>query len=115
MHFIVIVFVARVFVHLFFRIDLRPGKHSGPRARPSCRIGDGEFVIDRVRPDAGKPLDKLKMSGFASWNTTPVSERKFVVSTTSVSPSQCPRESPSHWCRFFPTSGRPSSGMMRAL
>src|SRR5580698_108493 len=43
------------------------------------------------------------------------SSEKFVVSTTSVLPSQCPRESPIHWRILLATWGLPSSGMMRAL
>src|SRR5437764_1252946 len=42
-----------------------------------------------------------------------VSRRKVLVSTTSVAPSQRPRESPDHE-RIF-VWGRPSVGMMRAL
>ena len=42
-----------------------------------------------------------------------VSRRKLAVSTTSVSPSQRPRDSPAH-CRR-PLNGRPSSGMTRGL
>ena len=40
---------------------------------------------------------------------------KFFVSTTSVSPSQRPRESPTHWRTFGGRCVRPSRGMMRAL
>ena len=41
---------------------------------------------------------------------------KFVVSTTSVLPSQWPRESPFHCLMFLPTCGRAaSSGISRAL
>src|SRR6185295_7898193 len=42
-----------------------------------------------------------------------VFRRKLIVSTTSVLPSQRPRESPDHWRSFV--CGRPSVGMMRAL
>jgi hypothetical protein len=38
---------------------------------------------------------------------------KFVVSTTSVAPSQWPRESPRCWRIFAPMCGRPSSGTRR--
>ena len=38
---------------------------------------------------------------------------KFVVVTTSVLPSQRPRESPIHWRMAGDAWGRPSSGMMR--
>src|SRR5439155_26992347 len=37
----------------------------------------------------------------------------FVVSTTDVSPSQCPTEYPYHSRMFCGTCGRPSVGMMR--
>ena len=40
---------------------------------------------------------------------------KFAVSITSVSPSQCPRDSPDHWSMSAGSVGRPSSGTMRAV
>ena len=43
-----------------------------------------------------------------------VSALKFAVSTTSVSPSQRPRELPSHWRRSSGSGARPSRGTMRA-
>jgi 6-bladed beta-propeller protein len=51
-----------------------------------------------------------------SWRVAPRKRRwslKFVVSTTSVRPSQRPRESPSHRPMREPTCGRPLSGIMR--
>ena len=44
-----------------------------------------------------------------------VSRRKLVVSTTSVSPSQRPRESPIHCRTPSGRCDRPSSGMTREL
>src|SRR6266576_3023152 len=38
---------------------------------------------------------------------------KFLVSTTSVLPSQCPREMPSHVRTLAGGNGRPSNGMIR--
>ena len=38
---------------------------------------------------------------------------KLVVSTTSVLPSQRPRETPIHWRIFSSGCGRPSSGTIR--
>ena len=38
---------------------------------------------------------------------------KFVVSTTSVSPSQWPRESPCHWRTLSEKCGLPSRGITR--
>ena len=58
-------------------------------------------------------------SGFVSTLTSrlepchAVVSLKWLVSTTSVSPSQCPRESPGYWRRFSAIVGRPSIGMIR--
>ena len=53
-----------------------------------------------------RPVDDPIMSLF---------EEKPIVSTTSVSPSQCPRELPSHCGMPDDRCGRPSSGITRAL
>src|ERR1700680_3517417 len=47
----------------------------------------------------------------APWKVVP--GRKLVVSTNSVLPSQCPRESPCHGWILEETCGLPSKGMMR--
>src|SRR5215471_7188490 len=59
-HEVVVVFVASVLIHLFFRIDLSPWNPGGPRAAPRGWIRNCEFVIQRVGVDAGEALDDLK-------------------------------------------------------
>src|SRR5437879_4756985 len=53
----------------------------------------------------------FKVLALAPWKVAP--GRKLVVSTTSVLPSQWPRESPCHRRMFCERCGRPSNGMMR--
>src|SRR5579862_4268246 len=53
----------------------------------------------------------FKVFGLAFWKVPP--GRKLVVSTTSVSPSQWPRESPCHRWIFEDMCALPSRGMMR--
>ena len=72
------------------------GASAGPRVH--CRVNvsgivDRELVVEIVGVAQPVPLDQLSVSR-APWKL--VLGSKLVVSTTSVSPSQRPRESPSH-------------------
>ncbi len=52
-------------------------------------------------------------SSLCAMRPTVSSSVKFVVSTTSVSPSQWPTDEPMYWRTLGSAGGRPSSGMMR--
>src|SRR5262252_9781655 len=59
-HDIVVVFVARVLVHLLGRVDFRPRNDGSPRFRPGCRVLDREFVINRVRIDTAEAFGNFE-------------------------------------------------------
>jgi hypothetical protein len=60
---IVVVFMAGIFVHLFFRIDLRPGYNGRPGLGPRLGIFYPEFVIDGFRIDAAEAFGDTKRLG----------------------------------------------------
>ena len=84
--------MAAVLVHRMIRALQRD--HQGPPPCPCARVVDGHLVFQRIRPGPGEALDDMQLL------PGPAHEAAgFVigaVSTTRVSPSQCPRESPSH-------------------
>ena len=100
---VVVILVTRVLVHLLAGIDLVPRNQRRPRLRPGRRILDREFIVERVRVHAREALRDLESRGIGApgrprrrrcgnwWSRRP-----------ACLPSQWPRESPSHWCRFFP-------------
>ena len=63
----------------------------GPRPRPHRRILDGHHIFERVGPVRVQRSTRCRFSR-EPWKS--VLGLKFVTSTTSVSPSQWPRESP---------------------
>ena len=97
----VIAFMASVFEQILrafiSRIIGAPWKDEGPWFCPDRWIIDGHDIIDRV----GVHVKRLE---------TCLSV-KFVESTTSVLPSQCPRESPFHRRKLGSRCGRPSKAM----
>ena len=71
------------------------------RQREACRVVDGELVEQRVRADEPEPLGQAQRPArpdreAVNGTKLAVLSVKLVVSTTSVSPSQRPRELPVH-------------------
>ena len=68
-----------------------------PRSREHLRILDGHLVVDVVRSDGRVALDHVqRVAVEIPGAVEPVSSLKCTTSTTNVSPSQRPRESPIH-------------------
>ena len=88
----VVAFVARVLVDLLVGRVHRD--FAAERLRERVRILDREAIQDLVRTDAREALGHLQV--LAAEPRKLWSGRKFVVSTTSVSPSHRPMESPIH-------------------
>src|SRR5260221_212895 len=106
-HAALVAFVAGILEH--GPVDLRHRHHRSPRPRPRRGILDGELIVDRAVAHAREALHEVQ--AFADPRNAAFS-LKLTVSTTSVWPSQCPRESPIH-DRVVPC-GRPSIGTIRA-
>src|SRR5213594_2560024 len=88
----------------------RPRNFCGPWLGPGGGIFNRELDISMLS------AVRVKRSIRCSFSLDPrklVRFVKFVVSTTNVSPSQCPTESPCHNRIFCGTCGRPSVEMTR--
>jgi hypothetical protein len=74
-------------------VDLLHEDFSGPWSRKGVGIVDRELIEERALIGAREAFDHSQM---LAGSPEVVLSVKFVVSTTSVVPSQRPRESPSH-------------------
>ena len=79
---------------------------------PRGTVRDARVRVS-VHDAKGESASDESDGGFAILSLPRVTSARFVVSTTSVFPSQWPRASPSHWRTFAFRWGRPSIGMMR--